>query len=156
MAAFALFRIYLAKNDTATKCKALKAMGGIFSSRPRVMLEMQQRGMIKELMSTNSDPELQLETLICWKEILEAEENRVDSGEAKRQIESKKCITLSEKISGDQDSDASLLGSCCIQNSSRLLSMTSSPIKNIRMHSLLLLEILLRQGLISPMDTVRF
>merc|ERR1719223_435760 len=110
--------------------------------------------MIEKLMSEDSDPELQLETLICWKDILEGEENRVDSGEAKRQIESKKCITLSKQISGDQDSDASILGACCIQNSSRLLSMTSSPIKDIRIHSLLLIQILLRQGLISPMDTV--
>ena len=154
--AFALFQTHMKTKDMTIKCHTLRAMRGIFSSRPRVMLQVEEEGLMKELMSEKSDPRLQLETLICWKDILESEEKRVDSGEAKRKIESKKGITLSEKISGDQDGDASLLGSCCIQHYSRLISMTLSTDRSICIHSLQLLQILLRQGLVSPMETVRF
>jgi len=154
MASYALFDVYIRKVDTSTKCKALRAMSGIFLARPRVMLIVQQHGLLEETMSDTAPPELQLEALQCWQEILVSEEMRIESGEAKRQMESNDQISLSNQISGDQDSDASLIGACCIQHASRLFQMTSSMKPNIRLHSLLLVQTLLRQGLINPMDTV--
>jgi len=154
-ASFVLFQAYLSKIDTATKCKALRAMAGIFSAHPRVMLAFEQEGILKEIMSDSAHPTLQLESLQCWREILISEELRVESGEAKRQMELKSDITTSKKISGDQDGDASLIGACCIQHAPRLFEMTSSPHATVRLHALLLIETLLRQGLLNPMEMVR-
>lgn len=153
-ASYALFDIYIKKVDTQTKCKALRAMAGIFLARPRIMLAVEQHGLIEDVMSDTAPVELQLEALQCWREILVSEELRIESGEAKRQMESNKRISLSNKISGDQDSDASLIGACCIQHASRLFELTASTDSMIRLNSLLLIETLLRQGLINPMDTV--
>jgi len=153
-ASYALFDIYIRKDDTQTKCKALRAMAGIFLARPRIMLAVEQHGLIEDVMSNTAPVELQLEALQCWREILTAEETRIESGEAKRQMESNKQISLTNQISGDQDSDASLIGACCIQHASRLFEMTASTDSMIRLNSLLLIETLLRQGLINPMDTV--
>lgn len=155
-ACFALFEVYLEKLDTATKCKSLRAMSGIFSAHPRIMLAFEQRGILKKIMSDDSHRKLQEEALICWRDILICEEKRVESGEAKRQMESKDCITTSKKVSGDQDGDASLIGACCIQQASRLYEMTSSPHQEIRFHSVLLIETLTRQGLLNPMQMVSF
>jgi len=151
---FVLFKQYLEKLDTDTKCKALRAMSGIFSAHPRVMLAFEQEGVLQEIMSDNAHPALQLESLQCWREILVIEEKRVESGEAKRQMESNSKISTSEKISGDQDGDASLIGSVCIQHSPRLYQMTASMDSKVRLHAILLLETLRRQGLLNPMALV--
>ena len=154
LSSFALFEEYLGKEDILTKTKALRAMAGIFIAHPRILLAVEQNGILDDVMSEKSHPQVQLETLICWREILESEELRIESGEAKRKMESKENITLSQKISGDQDGDASLIGACCTQHSQRLFEMALHVCEKIRLHSLHLIEILLRQGLINPMDTV--
>lgn len=151
---FVLFQQYLEKLDNSTKCKALRAMSAIFSAHPRIMLAFEQEGVLQDIMSDNADPALQLESLQCWREILVTEEKRIESGEAKRQMESKINLSTSEKVSGDQDGDASLIGSVCIQHSPRLFQMTTSMDAKIRLHAILLLETLKRQGLINPMELV--
>ena len=69
-ACYSLFVYYLQQDDVDTKCAALRALTGIFISRPRVMLMLEQDGTIEEIMSPKSPIELQLESLRCWKEIL--------------------------------------------------------------------------------------
>ena len=153
-ASLVLFLAYLSKVDAGTKCKALRAMAGVFSAHPRVMLAFEQEGLLEEVMSDAAHPTLQLESLQCWRQILMSEELRVESGAAKRQMESKEKITTSKKVSGDQDGDASLIGACCIQHAPRLYEMTASSHPMIRFHALLLTETLLRQGLLNPMEMV--
>lgn len=155
-ACYKLFITYLAKSDVDTKCSALKALGGIFISRPRVLLTMQQAGTIGSIMSTDSEPELQLQALRCWQEILLAEEKRVESGEAKSKMDSNQNITLSNKISGDQDSDATLVGGVLTQHSPRLYQMTKDRNERIRYACVDLLSHLLRQGLLNPFQTIPY
>ena len=69
-ACFAMFLEYLKKDDQATKCLALRAMNGVFISRPRVVLAAEQLGIISSVMSEESDPTLQCESLRCWRDIL--------------------------------------------------------------------------------------
>lgn len=69
-ACYSLFVYYLQQDDVGTKCAALRAMTGIFISRPRVMLMLEQDGTIEDIMSPQSPTDLQLESLRCWKEIL--------------------------------------------------------------------------------------
>ncbi len=155
LASFAMFQIFLDKVDTATRSKSLRAMSGVFSAHPRIMLAFEQQGVWKDIMADKAHPDLQLEALQCWRDILMCEEMRVESGEAKRQMESKDNITTSKKVSGDQDGDASLIGACCIQHAPRLFELTSNQNATIRFHTLLLIETLKRQGLLNPMEMVR-
>lgn len=154
MCSFALFQVYLGSDDILTKCKALRALASIFFVHPRFMLAFEQQGNLSEIMSENADPTLQLESLKCWTDILISEETRVESGEAKKQMESKRSISTSKKVSGDQDGDASLIGACCVHHSNRLFAMASDPDSNIRLHVLLLMETLLRQGQLNPMKAI--
>ena len=153
---YRVFSIYLLKEDCDTKCSALRALGGIFVARPRVLLAMEQSGSISELMSDTSLPEIQLQALRSWQEILLAEENRVASGEAKAKMEANAMVTLSKKIQGDQDSDATLVGGILSQHAYRLFQLTACRNPLIRYASLDLLGHLLRQGLINPMQAVPF
>ena len=69
-ACFSLFVFYLQQDDVETKCAALRALSGIFMSRPRIMMMLEQDGTIEAIMSSDSPISLQLESLRCWKEIL--------------------------------------------------------------------------------------
>jgi hypothetical protein len=67
----------------------------------------------------------------------------------------KTSVTLSNRISGDQDGDASLVGSVLSQHGSKFYALaTESPHASIRLAALELIGHLLRQGLINPMETV--
>lgn len=151
---FVLFEKYLAKPNIEIKCRALKAMSGVFIAHPRIFLTFHQEGTLTDILSDESDDLLQIAALKCLKDILEHEENRVESGEAKRQMEANKGMTKSKKISGDQDGDASLLGMCVLEHIDRVYEMTASLNPKIRLGSVLLLETVRRQGLSNPMTLI--
>jgi cohesin loading factor subunit SCC2 len=66
-----LFSLYLeSKLDASTKCAALRALCGVFIAHPRILLEMNQMGIIGKVMASTAPLSLQLESLICWREIL--------------------------------------------------------------------------------------
>lgn len=65
-----VFTVYLSKDDAQTKCAALRGLCGVFISRPREMLRMDQSGLITQVMAPDASLSLQLESLICWRDIL--------------------------------------------------------------------------------------
>jgi hypothetical protein len=65
-----MFTIFLEKNDPQTKCAALRALSGVFIAHPRELLRLDQSGLITEVMSPDSPPSLQIESLRCWRDIL--------------------------------------------------------------------------------------
>ena len=151
---FVLFEKYLAKPNIKIKCNALKAMSGVFTAHPRIFLTFHQEGTLSEILSDESDDLLKIAALKCLKDILEHEEIRVESGEAKRQMEANKVMTKSKKISGDQDGDASLLGMCVLEHIDRFYELTTSLNPKIRLGTVLLLETVRRQGLSNPMTLI--
>jgi len=153
-ASFALFKEYLDKDDESTKCLALRAMNGVFISRPRVVLAAEQLGIITSVISEEAPPSVQIESLRCWRDILLAEEKRIESGEAKQKMQGQKDVTLSKRISGDQDGDACISGSVLTKHADRLYELTLSKDEKVRHMIIDLIGHLLRQGLINPMATV--
>jgi cohesin loading factor subunit SCC2 len=151
---YAILEEYLEKDDISTKCHALRAMTGIFSSNPRMLFALEDQGALSLLMSDKSPSELQLETIKCFQIILCSEECRVESGEAKRQMQEKESNTSSKQVSGDQDGDATLIGSCCAEQLPRLFQMMSSCNPEIRKCATMLIETLSRQGLLNPLEAV--
>eukprot|EP00549_Striatella_unipunctata_P025525 CAMPEP_0118675330 /NCGR_PEP_ID=MMETSP0800-20121206/1391_1 /TAXON_ID=210618 ORGANISM="Striatella unipunctata, Strain CCMP2910" /NCGR_SAMPLE_ID=MMETSP0800 /ASSEMBLY_ACC=CAM_ASM_000638 /LENGTH=424 /DNA_ID=CAMNT_0006570639 /DNA_START=374 /DNA_END=1648 /DNA_ORIENTATION=- len=105
-------------------------------------------------MADDAPVELKIEALRMWRGILVAEEARVDSGEAAKAMAEKLSITTSKKICGDQDSDASLVGSVLSQRSEQLYDFTRNKNATVRYVSVDLIGQLLRQGLVNPMETV--
>lgn len=155
-ACYFLFEYYLQQSDVSTKCAALRALSGIFVSRPRVMLMLEEQGAIEEIVSRDSPVQLQLEALRCWRDLLLAEENRVESGDAKARMDAATGITPSKKVAGDQDGDATLIGGVLTQHAPRLFQLTTSQDERIRYATVDLLGHLLRHGLLNPMETVPF
>lgn len=153
-ACFALFKEYLEQDDEPTKCLALRAMNGVFISRPRVVLAAEQFGIFTSVVSEQSPSSVQIESLRCWRDILLAEENRIESGVAKKQMQSQATISVSKRISGDQDGDACISGSVLTKHADRLYELILSNDERVRHMIIELIGHLLRQGLINPMATV--
>lgn len=65
-----IFTVFLSKNDTQTKCAALRGLCGVFISHPREMLRMDESGLITRVMAPGAASSLQLESLVCWRDIL--------------------------------------------------------------------------------------
>ncbi|KAG7341962.1 sister chromatid cohesion C-terminus-domain containing protein [Nitzschia inconspicua] len=149
-----MFMNFFEKNDEEITRAALRGMVGIFHAHPKEMLRMEQNGLIARVMSCSSPEPVQLESLHCWRDILLAEEERIESGAAKAKMDSKKNITVSKKISGDQDSDAILCGGILTRHDSRIYEMTSSRDVSIRYAAVDLTGHLLRQGQLNPNDAV--
>lgn len=145
-----IFTRFYTKNDVITKVAAIQALSGVFMAHPRQMLNLENNGLITEVMASTSPGPVQRESLRCWRDILLAEESRVESGEAKAKMDSKKNITVSKKISGDQDADATLFGGILTNHASRLFEMTKSRDKTIRFAAVDLIGHLLRQGQLNP------
>ena len=154
MACYSLFKNYLSKNDSETKCRALAALKGIFVAYPQLLLQLDHVGLFDEIMADDAGEPLQLEALECWRNILEAEERRIDSGQAEEKMETDGTITLSKRISGDQNGDATLFGGVLTNHSIRLYEMTKDPRATIRLSTLRLLGLLLRQGLLNPNEVI--
>lgn len=168
LACILLFLSSGGSTDVSTKCCALRALTGLFIARPRAMLSAEESGMIQALMSgdqnSNSEQQDQFhhQILICWKEILLAEEHRIQSGEAKAKMDSQSTeitgttsVSVSKKISGDQDGDSTLCGGIMTQHCPQLFQfMTYGKNHLIRLEGVDLVGHLLRQGLINPMDAV--
>jgi cohesin loading factor subunit SCC2 len=153
---YRIFSTYLQTLDAPTKCSALRALGGLFVSQPRLMLELEQVGLIEHVMSEESHISLQLESLQCWKTILLAEERRIDGGVATEKLEKNERVTLSNRISGDQDGDATLFGGVLTNHANRLFEMSQSKDRRVRYAALDLIGLLLRQGLVNPNECIPF
>ena len=144
----------LSSKDHPTKCHALRALGNIFLSEPRLLFALEQDGLVENVMSPKAPLPLQLEALELWKKILDSEEKRIDAGHAKRSMDMDKNMTVSKRISGDQDGDSNLFGGVLTNHADRLFEMLSFKDESMRLSAVELLGLLLRQGLLNPNDAV--
>jgi hypothetical protein len=138
------------------------------------MLNLQQDGTIEDLMSPDSPVELQLESLLCWKEILIVSHVPFSMcfvfltlssfaahmqslfnyspkpiewivEKAKKKMKSKKGLTLSNQISGDLDGEATVLAGVVHEHSSHFYEMMTHNDQRIRLATVELLGVLLSQ-----------
>jgi cohesin loading factor subunit SCC2 len=177
---YGMFLVFLQKEDIETKCAALRALGKAIEANPRLLLEIESSGTIEAIMSENAHPEIHIAAICCWRDILlvscfpfficvphyshssalhvdmKSEERRIESGIAKAQMDAKSDITVTHRISGDQDSEATIVGGVLTKYAPRLHDLTKSSHQRLRFASLELLGNLLRQGLVNPLQTVPY
>ena len=156
-ASYSILIFILSKfQDVESKCVALRAMTGILIAHPKALLSLQQTGFVDEVMSERSPQLLQIEALQCWKEVLLAEEERIENGVAKSQMLQKETYSTSKRISGDQDGDATLIGGILNHYATRLFEMALSKDATTRFVAVDLIGNLLRCGLINPMESLPY
>ena len=161
-----LIRVYLNKFDVDTKCTALRALRGTLCGRPKLMLVSEQLGLIDELMQDHVDIRVQRQALDCWYDILESQEKKTEISNQKEAAKmagsgrmggfSSPGKTVSQIVSGDQDSDACLSGGVLTSKASYFYDFCMHKDPGLRMSALRLIGKLLRQGLINPNDAIPY
>jgi len=58
VACFKLFKLMLSKSDAPTRCSAVRALSGLFTGLPRMMLKAQEIGMIEEILDPKNEFEV--------------------------------------------------------------------------------------------------
>lgn len=149
-----LFTLYFDKKDSGTKCASLRALGGVFMVEPRLMLELEQKGFIKTVLDPDATVGLQLAAMASWRSILIAEEKRIDGGYARKKMEQDQNLSVSKKISGDQDGDSNIFGGILTSYADSIFDTTKAINGDVRYAAVELLEVIMRQGLVNPNEAV--
>jgi cohesin loading factor subunit SCC2 len=163
--AFNLFRIFLDKVDDPTKTSSLRAMSGVFIGTPKLFLQAEQLGLIDEVMGPTSSAAMQRQALECWCEVLLYQEKRVEelnlkaAAKMNNKSEGNGGVgspnkSISQKVSGDQDSDACLAGGVLTCKADAFYGFCMSTDIGIRRATVKLIGRMLRQGLINPNDAI--
>ncbi len=138
-------------SDISIKRCALQALGFLCCRSHRLLSKKSVIEKIERCLSDQA-PSIRHESLHVLRDLLEAEEIRLERGMAKENLE--KTTTKEQRVNEDQDSDASLLSSIVQSNSDAILDATYDPDEEVRINALKLVGTMLRQGLINPMQCV--
>lgn len=151
-ALYAEYSKYLEKSGSVLcGATAVQGLGFLFPLRPRLFLRAQQEGILVSLLMTSPD-EMKLQCLTSLNELLEFEEHRVEKGIASKKMDKTK--SKQEQIRGDQEADASLIGSVMQAQLANVLALTRSQIARIRTEAVKCVGNLLIQGLVNPLHCI--
>ena len=197
-ACYSCFLGYLRRDNEQVSRTALRGLSSQLIGSPRLMLRADRDGVVTAAL-THASPALRLEALVGWRDILQAEELRVESGLAGKQMESRlngggngsssededdddedygaelnggKGVRFSadrsasaggsgggaaikRKVQGDQDSESSVVGGVLQLHVGTVLGLLFDKSKrgsSIRNAATSLLGVMLRQGLVNPLQ----
>jgi hypothetical protein len=155
---YRLLGLYLGK-DPETETKAVQALCALFTGCMQLMLTAQRDGVIGRMLGAGKGQQeegrdqVRLQALRSLREVLVAEETRVESGAARARMAASG-VTLKERVKGDQDAEASIVGGVIQEQLpaiQRLLFHREPP---LRLAAVALLSVLHRQGLVNPLQTL--
>ncbi|DBA03164.1 TPA: hypothetical protein N0F65_003884 [Lagenidium giganteum] len=149
---FSMFATYLKKpGNVSCSAKAVQALGFLYMSRPRMLLRAQQDTLM-DTMLTSASSEINYQCLVSIKSLLKHEESRLEQGHARQKMDQKK--TKKEQVQGDQEADAALIGGVMQAQLKNILALALSKQLQIRAEAVACINILLTQGLVSPLHCV--
>jgi cohesin loading factor subunit SCC2 len=140
------------QNTTELGRQALRGIGLLFISSPRHFLQAEQECKLLRKVFKESNEAVQMQGLQSCVELLEAEEERIETGSAKQRMEA--ASTTSSQVKGDQDADASILGSVLQIHLTSILERSFAKQAALRMGAIRLLGTMLRQGLVNPLQCI--
>jgi cohesin loading factor subunit SCC2 len=204
-ACYKCFLVYLQRDHEQVGRTALKGLSSQLVGAPRLMLRANHDGVVAAALG-HASPLLRLEALVGWRDILEAEEHRVESGLAGKQMESRLtngggsssdeegedcgdeedgsgkgvrflaadgkaaethkaaagggiAASTKRKVQGDQDSESSVVGGVLQLHVGTVLGLLFDDSKlggSVRSAATSLLGVMLRQGLVNPLQVLPF
>jgi hypothetical protein len=147
------YRDFLKKSGTsACLTKAVQGLGFMMMANPRLLLTAQQDLLLDFILAKTIHIEVKLQTLTSLKELLKAEEQRLEKGHSKKKINAKK--TKNEQVQGDQEAEAALIGSVMQAQLNNILLLSLEKQMRVRSEALGCMSLLLTQGLVSPLPCI--
>ena len=152
---YRLLTLYLTK-DLETETKAVQALCCLFTGCMPLMLTAQRDHVVGRMLTTRGGVArgpVRLQALKSLKEVLLAEETRVESGAARVRM-AQAGVTLKQRVKGDQDAEASIVGGVVQEHLDAIKHLLFDRDVHLRTAALGLLSVLHRQGLVNPLQTL--
>ncbi|CAN0123669.1 unnamed protein product [Discosporangium mesarthrocarpum] len=141
--------------EQGIRSKALQGLTQLLIGAPRLMLLAERDGIVKEVLGTGAGEVVVVQALRGFKDILSAEEERVESGMARENMAaSGKGVSIAQRVQGDQDAESSVVGGVLQMHVGGILSRLFHRSGPVRGPAVGLLGIMLRQGLVNPLEMV--
>jgi len=151
---YRLLSLYLTK-DLETETKAVQALCSLFTGCMPLMLTAQRDHVVGRMLTIRGGVArgpVRLQALKSLREVLLAEETRVESGAARARM-AEAGVTLKQRVKGDQDAEASIVGGVIQEHLDAIKHLLFDRDVNLRTAALGLLSVLHRQGLVNPLQT---
>ena len=143
--------------DVAVQGRAAQALCGVFSGYPRLTLIAHESGLLARLFSNEYQDQVHEKLLQSFKEMMKAEEERLEQGQALKQLQ-EAGVSVGKHVlgPGEADSDATVAGFVLQQHLPSLLKFMMHTSAIMRMTALELLGTILRQGMVCPLDVISY
>lgn len=147
--------VWYLKVSGSTLCasKAVQGLGFLFTTTPRLLLQAHQDDHLTYLL-TQAPNEMKWQCLASLKALLVFEERRLQSGNAATKMDRSK--SKKDQVHGDQEADASLIGSVMQAQLGNILSLSHDKSIQIRGEAVACVCNLLIQGLVSPIHCIPY
>jgi len=152
---YRLLTLYLTK-DLETETKAVQALCCLFTGCMPLMLTAQRDHVVGRMLTIRGGMArrpVRLQALKSLREVLLAEETRVESGAARSRM-AQAGVTLKQRVKGDQDAEASIVGGVIQEHLDAIKHLLFDRDVHLRTAALGLLAVLHRQGLVNPLQTL--
>lgn len=140
------------QRDSKTETSTVQALCSLFTGCMSLMLDAQHDGLIDTILKGPRNV-VKLQALKSLREVLIAEENRIESGVARESMQ-KSGVSLQQRVKGDQDAEASIVGGVIQEHLDSIKELLFDADSALRSHAILLLGVLHRQGLVNPLQTL--
>ncbi|KAF0734347.1 hypothetical protein Ae201684_008949 [Aphanomyces euteiches] len=134
--------------NVALRVKTVQGFGYLFHRNPRILLKAQQDNTLK-LTILHSDANVRTQILASLTELLQAEEARLE-----KLHETQLSTQSREHVQGDQEGEASYIGSVMQAQLQNILKAALQKEASIRSQAISCLGLLLTQGLVAPMQCI--
>jgi hypothetical protein len=143
--------------DVAVQVRAAQALCGVFSGFPRLTLIAHESGLLAKLFSDEYQDQVHEKLLQSFKEMMKAEEERLEQGQALKQLK-EAGVSVGKHVlgPGEADSDATVAGFVLQQHLPSLLGFMMHNSASMRITALELLGTILRQGMVCPLDVISY
>lgn len=139
--------------NTVCASKAVQGLGFLLTTAPRLLLRAHQDNHLSFLL-TQAPNEMKWQCLVSLKDLLVFEEQRLQSGSAASKMDRSK--SKKDQVHGDQEADASLIGSVMQAQLNNVLLLSHDKSFLIRGEAVACVSKLLIQGLVSPIQCIPF
>jgi len=152
---YRLLSLYLTK-DLSTETKAVQALCLLFTGCMPLMLTAQRDHVVGRMLTPRGGvarAPVRLQALKSLREVLLAEETRVESGAARARM-MQAGVSVRQRVKGDQDAEASIVGGVIQEHLDSIKHLLFDRDDQLRTAALGILSVLHRQGLVNPLQTL--
>ncbi|GBG24047.1 Nipped-B-like protein [Hondaea fermentalgiana] len=135
-----------------TRVIAMQALGHICIKDPQRLLSEQADSFVAHALERDPDSAVRCQALATLQHLLQLGEERLEDGQAQASLELS--TSRADRVKGDQDTDSGVVASVMQKHAQAIIGLLFDKSAKVRIHAVLLVGTMLRQGLINPLQCI--